>query len=199
MHPHSKAKSGRRCTPTTFRLARGRLDETSRPRSDSDSYEAPSAGRLDRVAIRTRPAQQGISTTGKLRLVRPRVESLDLSYPPTLSQKSEQLMRLPTTSYRHGYSHNRRGNNACVSPHFFTTHPGMGGESLSLYTPYRTLFHHRPPSRTDTTRSVSHDPRDSALSAQPRPSLDPALTPTTGQQERKADVAQDSVSFHRPC
>jgi hypothetical protein len=32
---------------------------------------------------------------------------------------------------------------------------------------------------------------------QPRPNLDPASTPTTGQQERKTDVAQDSGSFHR--
>jgi hypothetical protein len=80
---------------------------------------------------------------------------------------------------------------------FFTAHPGMGGENLSLCTPYRALFHHRPPSRKDTTRYVSHDLSDSALSAQPRPSLDPASTPTTGQQGGKADVAQDSGSFHR--
>jgi hypothetical protein len=69
----------------------------------------------------------------------------------------------------------------------------MGGESLSLYTPYRTLFYHRPPLRTDTIRFVSPDLRDSALST----SLDLASTPTTGQQERKTDVAQDSGSFHR--
>jgi hypothetical protein len=52
----------------------------------------------------------------------------------------------------------------------------MGGENLSLYTPYRTLFCHRSPSREDTTRFVPHDLRDSALSTCPRPGLDPAST-----------------------
>jgi hypothetical protein len=51
----------------------------------------------------------------------------------------------------------------------------MGGENLSLCTPYRTLFRHRPPLREDTTRSVPLDRGDSALSVRPRPSLDPAL------------------------
>jgi hypothetical protein len=48
----------------------------------------------------------------------------------------------------------------------------MGGENLSLYTPYRALFCHRSPSRKDTTRSVSHDLGDSPYP----PSLDPAST-----------------------
>jgi hypothetical protein len=52
----------------------------------------------------------------------------------------------------------------------------MGCENLSLYTPYRTLFCHRSPSREDTTRSEPHDLGDSALSARPRPDLDPAST-----------------------
>jgi hypothetical protein len=52
----------------------------------------------------------------------------------------------------------------------------MGGENQSLYTPYRTLFCHRSPSREDTTRFVPHDLGDLALSARPRPDLDPAST-----------------------
>jgi hypothetical protein len=52
----------------------------------------------------------------------------------------------------------------------------MGGENLSLCTPYRALFCHRSPSREDTTRSVPHDLGDSALSARPRPILDLAST-----------------------
>jgi hypothetical protein len=52
----------------------------------------------------------------------------------------------------------------------------MEGENLSLYTPYRTLFCHRSPSREDMTRSIPHDLGDSALSAHPRPGLDPAST-----------------------
>jgi hypothetical protein len=38
-------------------------------------------------------------------------------------------MSLPATIYRHGYNHDRRGSNAGVSPHFFTAHPMMGGET----------------------------------------------------------------------
>jgi hypothetical protein len=52
----------------------------------------------------------------------------------------------------------------------------MVGENLSLYAPYRTLFCHRSPSREDTTRTMPHDLRDSALSTRPRPVLDPAST-----------------------
>jgi hypothetical protein len=58
----------------------------------------------------------------------------------------------------------------------FTAHPGMGGENLSLYAPYRALFFYRSPSREDTTRTVPHDLGDSALSTRPRPGLDPAST-----------------------
>jgi hypothetical protein len=38
-------------------------------------------------------------------------------------------MRLPATTYRHGCNQDRRGNNASVSPHCFTTHLVMGGEN----------------------------------------------------------------------
>jgi hypothetical protein len=48
---------------TMFRLVRGSLDGT--PRLRSDSYEAPSTGRLDCVPTRTRLARQGISAIGK--------------------------------------------------------------------------------------------------------------------------------------
>jgi hypothetical protein len=58
----------------------------------------------------------------------------------------------------------------------FTAHLGMGGEKLSLYTPYRALFCHRSPSREDTTRTVPLDLGDSALSTCPRPVLDPSST-----------------------
>jgi hypothetical protein len=76
----------------------------------------------------------------------------------------------------------------------------MGGENLSLYAPYHALFRHRSPLREDTTRIVPRNPRDSTLSAHPRPVLDPASIrprPTADQQGRKADVAQGSESFRR--
>jgi hypothetical protein len=57
----------------------------------------------------------------------------------------------------------------------------MGGENLSLYTPYRALFCQRSPSREDTIRTVPHDLRDSALSTRPQPSLD---LPSVSREER---------------
>jgi hypothetical protein len=38
-------------------------------------------------------------------------------------------MRLPASTYRYGRNQDRRGNNASVSPHYFTAHPVMGGET----------------------------------------------------------------------
>jgi hypothetical protein len=38
-------------------------------------------------------------------------------------------MQLPATTYRHGCEHGRRGNNASISRHCFTTHSVMGGEN----------------------------------------------------------------------
>jgi hypothetical protein len=127
------------------------------PRLRSDSYEARSTGRLNYVLTHTRYARRDASTafrlvqgsldkaprlSGDLRLARPRVGPLDPPYSPTLRQKSEHLMRLPTTFYHHGYNNNRRGSSTGVKSRFFTVHPGMGGENLSLYAPYRALFHH---------------------------------------------------------
>jgi hypothetical protein len=177
-----------------FRLVRGRLDGTPRPRSDSDSYEAPSTGRLDRAPARTRPVRQGISTIGNLRLARPRVDSLDLSYSPTLRQKSEYLMRLPTTFCRHGYSRDRRGSNTGVSSHFLLPIPGWEVKTCH----YTHLTAHC--FATDHPRGRIRQgpyPTISGIRLYP-PILDPASTQprlTTGQQGRKADVAQDSGLF----
>jgi hypothetical protein len=180
-----KPKGSRRCTSTTFRLARGRLDGTSRPRSDSDSYEAPSVGRLDCAVIRTRSARQGISTTNKLRLVRPRVESLDPSYPPTLSQKSEHLMRLPTTSYHHGYNRDRRRDNANVSSHFLL--PILGWKVITCHCTHPTAYC----STTDHPRvRIRQGPYPTISGIRPYPSdLDPASTrprrpPPVSREER---------------
>jgi hypothetical protein len=113
------SQNSKRDTSTTFRLVRGTLDGT--PRLRSDSYEAHSTGRLDYVPTRTRHARRDASTTfrlvrglldkaprlsGNLRLARPRVGPFDPPYSPTLRQKSEHLMRQPTTSYHHGYNSN---------------------------------------------------------------------------------------------
>jgi hypothetical protein len=192
-----QSQNSRRDTSTAFRLARGQLDET--PRLRSDSHEVSSTGRLDYVPTHTRHPRRDASPASRLvrgpfdearstrhldyrqnlRLARPRVGSLDPLYSPTMRQKSEHLMRLSTISYRHGYSCDRRGSNAGVRSHFLPRHPGMGGENLSLFTPYHTLFCHRSPSREDTTKSVPHDLGDSALSARPRPRPRPGLDPAS--------------------
>jgi hypothetical protein len=189
--------SGRN-TSTAFRLVRGSLDGT--PRLCSDSYEAPLTGRLDRVSTRTRHARQGISTIGK---------SLTRTTPgrtaqPTLFTNSETKVRAfnATTyyflpSWLHQLPTWKKYRCQIL---LFATHLRMGGENLSLYAPYRSLFCHRSPSREDTTRTIPHDLGDSALSTRPRPVLDLASTQprlTIGQQGEKADVAQDSGSFHR--
>jgi hypothetical protein len=107
---------------------------------------------LDHVPIRTRPARQNASTVLRLRLVRstldgmprPRHDSyearLDCRQTPThatlgriaqpilltYSETKRQRIqcKLHATSYRHGYSRDRRGSNTSVSPHFLSPIPG---------------------------------------------------------------------------
>jgi hypothetical protein len=75
----------------------------------------------------------------------------------------------------------------------------MGGENLSLYIPYRTLFCHRSPSREDMIRSVPHDLGDSALSTHPRHGLDPASTyhRSAGRKGRRG-TGLEVFSLSRP-
>ena len=105
-------------------------------------------------------------------------------------------MRLPTTTYRHGCDQDRRGNNARVRSHCFTTHPMMGGENVTVPTLPRTVYH-RSPSREDKTRSVLRDIGDSALSIRSRPGLDPTSTLGTVQRQGKDGMARRSGSFRR--
>jgi hypothetical protein len=102
-------------------------------------------------------------------------------------------MQLPTTIYRHGYNRDRCGSNAGVSPHFFTAHPVMGGETCHCaHLTTHCFIANRPRGR------IRQGPYSTISEIRPYPSgLDPASTPSTVRQERKADVAQDSGSFHR--
>jgi hypothetical protein len=170
--------SGRNAS-TVFRLVRGTLDET--PRLRSDSHEARSTRHLDyrQSPTRTTPGQN----------TRPILS--------TYSETKDRVFNMTTYYLLPSWLQPQPMWKQCrCQVSLFTTHPRMGGENLSLYTPYRTLFCHRSPSREDTTRSVPHD-----LGIRPYPPvLDPASTqprPITGQQGGKADVAQDSGSFHR--
>jgi hypothetical protein len=102
-------------------------------------------------------------------------------------------MRLPATIYRHGHNRDRRGSNARVSPHFFTAHPVMEGETCHYahLTTHCFIANH-PRGR------IRQGPYSTISEIRPYLSgLDPASTPSADRQERKADVAQDSGSFHR--
>jgi hypothetical protein len=105
-------------------------------------------------------------------------------------------MWLPTTTYRHGCDQDQRGNNASVRSHCFTTHPMMGGETVTVPTVPCTVYH-RSPSREDKTRPVLRNLGDSALSIRSRPGLDPTSTLGTVQRKGKDGMAWRSGSFRR--
>jgi hypothetical protein len=175
------------------------------PRLHSDSHEAGSMGRLDRIPTptHTRHPRRDASTASwlvqgpfdkasqlstKLRLARPRVGSLDSSHSPALRQKSEHLMRLPTTSYRHGYSHDRRGSNTDVRSHFLLPIPGweMKTYHYTHHTP-RCFATDRPRGRMrqspyPTISGIRpYPPILDPSSTWPRPSLD---IPSVSREKR---------------
>jgi hypothetical protein len=128
------SRDRKRSASITFRLVRGSLDGTPRPRSDS--YEARSTGHLDHVPTRTPRLPRN------LRLARPKVEPVDPPHSPTLGQKSEHLMRtanhfLPSWLHQQPTWEQYR-----CQISLFTAHPGMSGENLSLHALYWTLFRH---------------------------------------------------------
>jgi hypothetical protein len=84
----------------------------------------------------------------------------------------------------------------CQIP-LFTTHPGIGGENLSLYMQCQVLFRHRSPSRHNTMTVVPRNSWGSALSIPRRPTST-WPRPTAGQQRSKTCTPQDLGSFHHP-
>jgi hypothetical protein len=105
-------------------------------------------------------------------------------------------MRLPVTSYRHGYSCDRRRNSTSVKSHFLLPIPGW--EVKTCHYTHHTAHCFA----TDNPRGrIRQGPYPTISGIRPYPPvLDPASTqprPTTGQQGEKADVAQDSGCFHR--
>jgi hypothetical protein len=101
-------------------------------------------------------------------------------------------MRLPATSYRHGHNCDRRGSSAGVSSHFLPPIPGW--EVKTCHFTHLTAHC----STTDHPRGRIRQglyPMISGFGL-----IRPSLThprPSAGQQGGKADVAQDSGSFHR--
>jgi hypothetical protein len=105
-------------------------------------------------------------------------------------------MRLPTTFYHHGYNSNRRGSSTGVKSYFLPPIPGW--EVKICHCTHHTVRYFA----TDHLRGrIRQGPYPAISGIRPYPPvLDPALTqprPTIGQQGKKADVAQDSGSFHR--
>jgi hypothetical protein len=110
-------------------------------------------------------------------------------------------MRLPATTYRYGRNQDRRGSNANVSPHCFTVHPVMGGETyhyahltahcLSLVTLEEGYDKARiPQSRGfDLIRPAS---------TRLRPSLD-AQRSSTGKEGRHGTVLRVISPSHLRC
>jgi hypothetical protein len=105
-------------------------------------------------------------------------------------------MRLPTTSYHHGYSGNRHGSSTGVKSHFLPPIPGW--EVKTYHCTHHTVHYFS----TDHPRGrIRQGPYPAIPGTRPYSlTLDPASIrprPTAGQQGRKVDVAQGSESFHR--
>jgi hypothetical protein len=109
-------------------------------------------------------------------------------------------MRLPTTSYPHGYSNNRHGGSTGVKSHFLLPIPGW---EVKTYRCTRHTMHYF---ATDHPRGRIRQVPYPAIPGTrpypsivdpPRPVLDPASTHRLSKRESKACVTQDPESFHR--
>jgi hypothetical protein len=191
-------------TACQVRLVRGRFDGAPRPRSGSDSHEAPSTGtprphprrgHLDHTPTRTRLVHPTVKTPTR---VTPG-QALDPLTSPTPGQKSEHLMRLPTTTNRYGHNQDRRGDNAGVSLHYFTAHPVMGGESCHCthltvhYSSPVTLEGGYDKARIQQSRGFS---LIRPVSTRPRPNLDAQHSST--EKEGQHGTALRVISASHP-
>jgi hypothetical protein len=109
-------------------------------------------------------------------------------------------MRLPTTSYPHGYSNNRHGGSTGVKSHFLLP---ISGWVVKTYHCTRHTMHY---SATDHPRGrIRRVPYPAILGTRPypftvdlpRPVLDPTSTNHRSKQECKACMTQDPESFRR--
>jgi hypothetical protein len=108
-------------------------------------------------------------------------------------------MQSPTTTYRHGCTRGRRGNNTSVSPHCLTAHPVMGGEKrhcthlTSHCTSLVTLEGRYDKVRTPRFQGFG---LIRSASTRPRPSLDPQHS-VTGKEGRYGTTLR-VISTPRP-
>jgi hypothetical protein len=109
-------------------------------------------------------------------------------------------MRLPTTSYPHGYSNNLHGGSTDVKSHFSL--PILGWAVRTYHCPRHTMHYSATNHPRGRIRQVLYPailgtrPYPSTIDP-PRPILDPASTRQRSKQECKAYVTQDPESFHR--
>jgi hypothetical protein len=124
--------------------------------------------------------------------------ALDPLTSPTLGQKSEHLMRLPTTTNWYGRNQDRRMSNASVSLHCFTAHPMMGGESYH-YT--HLTVHCLPTITLEGGYGKTRIPQSRGFglirstSTRPRPGLD-AQHSSTGREGQHGTVLRVIPSSH---
>jgi hypothetical protein len=105
-------------------------------------------------------------------------------------------MQPPTTSYHHGYNSYRHGSSTGVKSYFLLPIPGW--EVKTCHCTHHAMHYFA----TDHPRGrIRQGPYPTISGIRPYPPvLDLASTQprlTIGQQGEKADVAQDSGSFHR--
>jgi hypothetical protein len=109
-------------------------------------------------------------------------------------------MRLPTTSYSHGYSNNQHGGSTGVQSHFLLPIPGWAVKTCH-YTRhtmhYSTTNHPRGRIRQVPYPAIPGTRPCPSIVDPPRPILDLASTHRLSKQECKACVTQDLESFHR--
>jgi hypothetical protein len=138
------------------------LTRTRHPRRDASTAFRLARGSLDKAS----------RLLGNLRLACPRVGPLDPPCSPTLRQKSEHLIWLPTTSYHHGYSSNQRGSSTGVKSYLLLPIPGW--EVKTCHCTHHTVHYFA----TDQLRGRIRQglyPTISGIRPYP-PILDPALT-----------------------
>jgi hypothetical protein len=185
----SRTRPARRSTSTALRLrlVRGTLD--------GNASTAPcTAGHLDHAPTRTRPVRPTEKSPTRVTPGR----ALDPLTSPTPGQKSEHLMRLPTTTNRYGHNQDQRGSNAGISLHYFTAHPVMGGESCH-YT--HLTVHYSSPVTLEGGYDKARIPQSRGfslirpVSTRPRPNLD-APHSSTGKEGQHGTALRVTSSSH---
>jgi hypothetical protein len=108
-------------------------------------------------------------------------------------------MRLPVSTNRHGRNQDRRGSNAGISPHCFTAHPVMGGETCHYA---HLTVHYLSPVTLEAGYDKARTPQSRGfglihpVSTWPRPNLDAQHSST--EKEERHGTALRVISPSRP-